>query len=67
MIEVTRLDDSKVFINSALIHSIQKAPDTIITFTTNQRMIVKEPMELVSDRIKEYEREIHSVRSIYTH
>lgn len=60
MIEVTRLDNSKVVINAQFIHSVQAVPDTIITFTTKEKMIVKEPLELLSQRIIDYQRKIHS-------
>jgi flagellar protein FlbD len=58
MIEVTRLDDSKVMINADLIQSLQATPDTIITFTSQQKMMVKEPVEEVSKRIRAYQQSL---------
>ena len=60
MIEVTRLDDSKMVVNVQLIQSLQATPDTVITFTTRERMMVKESVEEVSKRILRYQRSIHS-------
>jgi len=60
MIEVTRLDNSKVLINAELIQSLQATPDTVITFTTRERMMVKECVEEVSKKIVDYHRSIRA-------
>ncbi|MBN2467893.1 MAG: flagellar FlbD family protein [Deltaproteobacteria bacterium] len=56
MIEVTRLDNSKVLVNVDSIQSLQATPDTVITFTTKEKMLVKEPLEEVSKKILRYQR-----------
>ncbi len=60
MIRVTRLNDSVLMINVEMIRSLQATPDTVITFSNNDRIIVKEPVEEVSKRIVEYQRAINS-------
>ena len=60
MIRVTRLNDSVLMINVEMIRSLQATPDTVITFSNNDRIIVKEPVEEVSKRIVEYQRTINS-------
>ena len=60
MIRVTRLNDSVLMINVEMIRSLQATPDTVITFSNNDRIIVKEPMEEVSKRIVEYQRAINA-------
>ncbi len=42
MIEVTRLNDTKVSINPFLIETIEETPDTIIVFNSGRKMVVKE-------------------------
>ncbi len=59
MIKVTKLDNSTILINVELIQSLQATPDTVITFTTREKMMVKEPVEEISRRILEYQRSIH--------
>ncbi|OQX63517.1 MAG: hypothetical protein B5M55_07095 [Desulfococcus sp. 4484_242] len=59
MIQVTRLDNTQVVVNVEMIRSLSAAPDTVITFTTNDSMIVKEPVEEISKRILAYQRSIH--------
>jgi flagellar protein FlbD len=60
MIRVTRLNDSVLMINVEMIRSLQATPDTVITFSNNDRIIVKEPVEEVSKRIVAYQRAINS-------
>jgi uncharacterized protein YlzI (FlbEa/FlbD family) len=45
MIKVTRLNDSVLMINVEMIQSLQSTPDTVITFTNHDRLMVKEPVE----------------------
>ncbi len=59
MIKVTRLNDSVMVINVEKIQSLQSTPDTVITFTNHDKIMVKEPMEEVSQRIVEYRRTIN--------
>ena len=60
MIKVTRLNDSVMVINVEKIQSLQATPDTLITFTNRDKIMVKEPMEEVSQRIVEYRRTVNS-------
>lgn len=60
MIKVTRLNDSVMVINVEKIQSLQSTPDTVITFTNRDKIMVKEPMEEVSQRIVEYRRTVNS-------
>lgn len=61
MITVTRLDDSKLMINVEKIQALRATPDTVITFTNQDRMMVKEPMEELGRRIVEYRKMIKPV------
>jgi len=56
MIQVTRFDNSKIMVNVESIQSVQSTPDTVITFTNRNRILVKEPLEEVSKLIFEYQR-----------
>jgi flagellar protein FlbD len=59
MIKVTRLNDSIMVINVEKIQSVQSTPDTVITFTNHDKIMVKEPLEEVSQRIVEYKRTVN--------
>ena len=50
MICLTRLGGSEVVINTDLIVTVEKTPDTVITLTTGDRIMVKESVDDVVDR-----------------
>ncbi len=56
MIKVTRLNNSVLLLNVEKIQSVQATPDTVITFTNHDRLMVKEPVEEISQRILDYQR-----------
>ena len=60
MIEVTRLNNSKILLNVELIQSLQATPDTVITFATKEKMMVREPVEEVSKKIFDYQCLLHA-------
>ena len=60
MIKVTRLNDSVLIINADMIQSVQATPDTLITLTNNDKIMVKEALEEVSQRIVDYQRAVYS-------
>ena len=60
MIKVTRLNDSVMVINVEKIQSLQATPDTVITFSNHDKIMVKEPVEEISQRIVDYRRAINA-------
>ncbi len=60
MIEVTRLNDTKVIVNSDLIEIVEETPDTVVTLTTGKKIIVKESRQEVKNLVKSYKREIYA-------
>lgn len=58
MINLTKLNDSKIVINSDLIEFVEAIPDTIVTLTTGQKIMVKESVEDVVNMVIEYKRNI---------
>lgn len=59
MIDVTRLNDTKLTINSELIELVEETPDTVITFTTGRKLVVKESRQEVRNLVISYKREIY--------
>ncbi|MDI6641044.1 MAG: flagellar FlbD family protein [Elusimicrobiota bacterium] len=54
MIKLHRLNNSEISINAELIESIESIPDTKIILTTGNQFIVKESVDEVIEKIKEY-------------
>jgi flagellar protein FlbD len=50
MIRLTRINHDPVVLNSDLIEHIEQTPDTVITLTTGQKMMVLEtPEQVISE------------------
>ena len=56
MIYVTRLNGQRFVINAEMIREIEATPDTIITLSRGERIIVKESVEDVIAAVVEYKR-----------
>ncbi len=54
MIRVTRLDGRQIIINSDLIETIEETPDTIVSFTTGRKMMLRDRLEDVLALVMEY-------------
>lgn len=52
MIELTRLDESKIWVNELMFLTMEETPDTVITFNTGQKLIVKETCEEIDCKIR---------------
>ena len=58
MIEVTRLNGTQILVNADLIELVEETPDTVITFTTGRKIIVKESRQDVKNLVKLARKEI---------
>jgi len=54
MIELTRLNGSRLAVNCDLIKYAEAAPDTVLTLITGEKLVVLEPCSEVSRRTLEY-------------
>ncbi len=54
MIELTKLNGERYYINSELIEIIEMIPDTMVTMTNGKTHYVLEPADVVIARIREY-------------
>ena len=60
MIEVTKLNDTKLLINAELIETVEETPDTVISFTTGRKIIVKESRQEIKNLVELYKRSVYS-------
>ena len=58
MIEVTKINGTKVLINPDLMELVEETPDTVISFTTGRKIIVKESRQEIKNLVKLYRKEI---------
>lgn len=65
MIEVTKINGTKILVNTSLIETVEETPDTVITLTDGKKIIVKESRHevkaLVRSARQEYFKEILNV------
>lgn len=61
MINLTKINGQEITINCDLIEFIEATPDTVISLTTGKKLMVKEAVPLVIDKIVEYKRKIMSL------
>jgi flagellar protein FlbD len=60
MIYLTRLNHSPIVLNCELIEHVETTPDTVISLTTGQKLMVLESAETIVERVVRYRRSIHS-------
>ena len=56
MIRVTRFNGKPLVVNAELIRTVEENPDTTITLVNGDRILVKESMDEVIERVIEYGR-----------
>lgn len=56
MIKLTRLDGEGFLLNAELIKYVEQLPDTFVTLTTNDRLVVVESADEVLRRTLDYQR-----------
>ncbi|MBI2938967.1 MAG: flagellar FlbD family protein [Chloroflexi bacterium] len=59
MIEVTRFDGSHLIVNADLIEFIETTPDTVISLTTQRKILVRESAQEIVDRVIAFKRRIY--------
>ncbi len=58
MIQLTRLNNHPLMVNSDLIKCVENAPDTVLTLVTGEKIIVRETSEQVLERVIAFRRAI---------
>ncbi len=65
MILITRLDKSQFYVNAELIQYLDPTPDTvIITLVNDVKLVVREPVDVLVERIIDYHRQVHSATTL---
>jgi flagellar protein FlbD len=59
MIKLTRLDGEPFILNAEMIRFVECRPDTFVTLTTGERIVVAESMDQVVTRAISYQQQKH--------
>jgi flagellar protein FlbD len=58
MIQLTRLNNKPLVVNSDLIKFIEQSPDTLVTLITGEKIVVREKLTEILIRIIEFRRQV---------
>ena len=58
MIQLTRLNNKSLAVNSDLIKFIEQSPDTLITLITGEKIVVRESADEILTRVVEFRRSV---------
>lgn len=58
VIKVKRLNGKEFVVNSDLIQFVEETPDTVITLTTGQKIVVVESVDQIIDKVITYKSKV---------
>jgi flagellar protein FlbD len=58
MIQLTRLNNHPLAVNSDLIKFVEQAPDTVITLVNGEKIVVRESAQDVLERVVQFRRSV---------
>ncbi len=58
MVQLTRLNNHPLLLNSDLIKFVEESPDTVITLITGEKIVVRESAEQVVEKLIEFRRRL---------
>lgn len=61
MVELTKLNNDKIYMNTMWIETVEAVPDTTITLRSGNKIIVLEPIGLVIDKIIEWHLQLNKL------
>ncbi len=67
MIKLSLYNDADVIVNADLIEFVESTPDTLITLTTGKKVMVKESVQDVINKVVNYQRLIAKNHRIFGH
>jgi flagellar protein FlbD len=59
MIALRRLNNEAILVNPDLIESLEATPDTVVTLTSGNKLLVRDSMDEIREKIIEFKRRIH--------
>jgi flagellar protein FlbD len=61
MVRLTRLNQKELVVNAELIQWVESSPDTVITLTTGEKVMVRETVDEVVEAVIRYRRRVHGL------
>ena len=60
MIPLRRLNNEPIMVNPDLIESLESTPDTVVTLTNGNKLLVRESMAEVREKIIDFKRQVYA-------
>ncbi len=64
MISLRRLNNQPVMVNADLIESLEATPDTVVTLTSGNKLLVRDSMEEIQSKIIDFKRRIYEPKEV---
>ena len=64
MIRLTRLNGTEFLLNCDLIKFVEQTPDSVVTLTSGEKMVVKEDPDVIVERVVEYGRLLRAFATV---
>jgi flagellar protein FlbD len=64
MISLRRLNNQAIMVNSDLIESLESTPDTVVTLTSGNKLLVRDSMEEIQTKIIDFKRRIYGPKEV---
>jgi flagellar protein FlbD len=64
MISLRRLNNQAIMVNADLIESLESTPDTVVTLTSGNKLLVRDSMEEIQSKIIEFKRQIYGPKEV---
>ncbi len=59
MIPLRRLNNQPIIVNCDLIETIESTPDTVVTLTSGNKLIVRDSLEEIRKKVVDFKRQIY--------
>jgi flagellar protein FlbD len=59
VIALRRLNNQPIMVNAELIEQLEATPDTVVTLTSGNKLVVRDTMEEIQAKIVEYKRRVY--------
>lgn len=63
MIALRRLNNQTIMVNPDLIESLEATPDTVLTLTSGNKLLVRDSMDEVREKIIAFKRRIYAAET----
>ena len=64
MIALTHLDGHQIVLNADLVERLEAIPDTVITLTSGKRVLVRESIDVIVDKVTTYKDRSQTLGSV---